>query len=69
MARKEHIRKAGDEDELEFTHDDYSAADAVCWASNTTIGNIAVSSEETFGKFEGKSGNDNKNSGNTSSSF
>ena len=58
MARKEHIRKAGDEDELEFTHDDYSAADAVCWAPNTTIGNIAVSSEETFGKFEGKSGND-----------
>lgn len=58
MAKKEYIRKIGDEEDIEFKHDDYSAADAVCWAPNTTIGNIAVSSEEAFGMFEGKSGND-----------
>lgn len=58
MARKEFLRKVGDEGEIEFTHDDYSAADAVCWAPGRTIGNIAVSSEEAFGMFEGKFGDD-----------
>lgn len=58
MAKKVYIHKIGDEEDIEFTHDDYSAADAVCWAPNTTIGNIAVSSEEAFGMFEGKSGTD-----------
>jgi hypothetical protein len=58
MAKKEYIGKVGDEDEIEFTHDDYCAADAVCWAPGRTIGNIAVSSEEAFGMFEGTSGDD-----------
>lgn len=58
MARKEYLRKVGDEDEIEFTHDDYCSADAVCWAPGRTIGNIAVSSEEVLGMFEGISGND-----------
>ena len=58
MARKEYLRKVGDEDKIEFTHDGYCAAEAVCWAPGRTIGNIAVSSEEAFGMFEGKSGDD-----------
>ncbi|MEO0535283.1 MAG: hypothetical protein AAF215_15600 [Cyanobacteria bacterium P01_A01_bin.123] len=58
MAKKEFLRRIGDEEDIEFSHDYYSAADAVCWAPGRTIGNIAVSSEETFGMFEGKSGND-----------
>jgi hypothetical protein len=41
---------------LEFEHDEYSAASAICWAPGRTIGNIAVSSEEVFGHFEGKAG-------------
>ncbi len=58
MAKKQFLRKVGDEEDIEFTHDEYSAADAVCWAPGRTIGNIAVSSEETFGMFEGISGDD-----------
>jgi hypothetical protein len=58
MARKEFLRKYGDEDDVEFAHEQYSAAAAVCWAPGRTIGNIAVSSEEVFGHFEGKSGVD-----------
>jgi len=58
MAKKEYLRKVGDEDEIDFSHDDYCAADAVCWAPGRTIGNIAVSSEEAFGMFDGTSGND-----------
>lgn len=58
MARKEFIRKYGDEIEVEFEREQYSAAAAVCWAPGRTIGNIAVSSEEVFGHFEGKSGSD-----------
>jgi len=57
-ARKLFRKKIGDEDDLEFSHDDYCPADAVCWAPGRTIGNIAVSSEETFGLFEKKSGDD-----------
>jgi len=49
MARKDYLRRVGDEDEIQFSHDNYSAADAVCWAPGRTIGNIAVSSEEAFG--------------------
>ncbi|MFP3269900.1 MAG: hypothetical protein RXR52_03245 [Paraburkholderia sp.] len=56
MAKKEFIRKHGDEGEVEFEHDEYSAASAICWAPGRTIGNIAVSSEEVFGHFEGKAG-------------
>jgi hypothetical protein len=58
MAKKRYIRKVGDEEEIEFTHDQYCAADAVCWAPGRTIGNIAVSSEEAFGMFAGNAGID-----------
>ncbi|NOY73483.1 MAG: hypothetical protein GXP14_14145, partial [Gammaproteobacteria bacterium] len=58
MARKEYLRYVGDEENIEFSHDDYCHASAVCWAPGRTIGNIAVSSEEAFGMFEGKSGDD-----------
>jgi len=56
MARKEFVRKHSNEGDAEFEHGQYSAADAVCWATGRTIGNIAVSSEEVFGHFKGKSG-------------
>ncbi|WP_231586194.1 hypothetical protein [Pandoraea apista] len=60
MAKKEFLRKLGNEDDFELglDHRDFSAASAICWAAGRTIGNIAVSSEEVFGHFEGKSGND-----------
>lgn len=58
MAKKKFLRKAGDEEDFEFTHDAYSAADAICWAPGRTIGNIAVSSEEAFGMFDDESGDD-----------
>lgn len=58
LAKKEYIRKMGDEEDIDFSHDDYNAADAVCWAPGRTIGNIAVSSEEALGMFEGSSGDD-----------
>lgn len=58
MAKKEFICKVGDEEETKFSHDQYCAADAICWAPGRTIGNIAVSSEEAFGMFEGTAGND-----------
>lgn len=56
MAKKDFIRKHCDEEEMEPLHETYSAASAICWAPGRTIGNIAVSSEEVFGSFEGKSG-------------
>lgn len=55
-AKKIYKKKIGDEDDIEFSHDDYCPADAVCWAPGRTIGNIAVSSEETFGAFASTSG-------------
>ncbi len=58
MAKKEYLRKVGNEEDIEFKHENYSIADAICWAPGRTIGNIAVSSEEAFGMFEGDSGND-----------
>jgi hypothetical protein len=58
MAKKEFVKKVGDETNTEFTHEDYCAADAVCWAPGRTIGNIAVNSEDVFGMFEGASGED-----------
>ncbi len=58
MARKKFLRYVGDEEDLKFSHDDYCNAAAICWAPGRTIGNIAVSSEDIFGMFEGKSGND-----------
>lgn len=60
MTKKEYIRKIGNEEDLDPNESirSFSAASAVCWAPGRTIGNIAVSSEEVFGHFEGKSGND-----------
>jgi hypothetical protein len=58
MAKKNFIRKHSDEADLEQPSEQYSIAAAVCWAPSRTIGNIAVSSEEVFGSFEGKSGSD-----------
>lgn len=58
MAKKEFIRKYGDEGDVSFEHEQFSAAAAVCWAPGRTIGNIAVSSEEVFGHFQGKAGSD-----------
>lgn len=56
MAKKQFIRKHCDEGQVESIPENYSAASAVCWAPGRTIGNIAVNSEEVFGSFEGKAG-------------
>lgn len=58
MAKKDFIRKHGDEEDIDVDHEQYSAASAVCWAPGRTIGNIAVSSEEVFGHFDGVAGDD-----------
>jgi len=60
MSKKEFIRRVGEEDDIASTvdHSQFSAASAVCWAPGRTIGNIAVSSEEVFGCFEGTAGDD-----------
>jgi hypothetical protein len=57
-AKKNFLRKHSDEDEMDIPSDAYSVAAAVCWAPGRTIGNIAVSSEEVFGSFDGQAGND-----------
>jgi hypothetical protein len=57
MAKKHFVRKHSDEEDLISQTETYSVAAAVCWAPGTTIGNIAVSSEEVFGSFHGKAGN------------
>ncbi|MER0043292.1 hypothetical protein [Pseudomonas sp. MGal98] len=56
MAKKEFIRKYCDEGQLEVTPEYYSTASAICWAPGRTIGNIAVNSEEVFGSFASKAG-------------
>ncbi len=56
MAKKSFIRKHSDEEEMEPANETYSVTAAVCWAPGRTIGNIAVSSEEVFGSFDGKVG-------------
>jgi hypothetical protein len=56
MVRKDFIRRVGDEEDLEFTHENYKVADAVCWAPGRTIGNIAVSSDDIFGLFDEQAG-------------
>lgn len=58
MAKKNFMRKYADEDDVEPHTEKYSVASAVCWAPGSTIGNIAVSSEEVFGSFDGKAGID-----------
>lgn len=58
MAKKDFLRKIGNEEDINLPPNAYSAADAVCWAPGRTIGNIAVSSEEAFGMFEEKAGDD-----------
>jgi hypothetical protein len=56
MAKKDFIRKHCDEGQLEVVPEHYSAASAICWAPGRTIGNIAVNSEEVFGSFANKAG-------------
>lgn len=56
MAKKELIRKHCNEGQLEVVPERYSAASAICWAPGRTIGNIAVNSEEVFGSFTSKAG-------------
>lgn len=58
MAKKNYVRKHANEEDIEQSVESYSIASAVCWAPGRTIGNIAVSSEEVFGSFEGKVGTD-----------
>ena len=58
MAEKKFLRRIGNEEDFKFSHNGYSTANAICWAPSGTIGNIAVDSEETFGRFSEKSGND-----------
>ncbi|MFK8067143.1 MAG: hypothetical protein AB8D52_02765 [Gammaproteobacteria bacterium] len=47
-ATKKYIRILGNEEEIDFSHDDYHLTDAICWSKNNTIGNIALCSEEIF---------------------
>lgn len=56
MAKKNFICKYCNEGDFDSPPESYSAAAAVCWAPGRTIGNIAVSSEEVFGSFASKSG-------------
>jgi hypothetical protein len=58
MARKEYLRKLGDEGDLDLPEENFEAASAVCWAPGRTIGNIAVDSDEVLGQFADKSGSD-----------
>lgn len=57
MAKKNFLKKHGDEADVDAPQEKFSAAAAVCWAPGRTIGNIAVSSEEVFGSFEAMAGN------------
>lgn len=56
MAKKVFLHKHCNEGELEGEMDDHCVASAICWAPGRTIGNIAVSSEEVFGSFTAKAG-------------
>jgi len=56
MAKKQFTRKHCDEGQVESVPETYSVASAICWAPGRTIGNIAVNSEEVFGSFAGKAG-------------
>jgi hypothetical protein len=56
MAKKVFVRKHCDEGQLEIAPDKYSPASAICWAPGRTIGNIAVNSEEVFGSFASRAG-------------
>jgi hypothetical protein len=40
LAKKEYLLRIGDEDELEFSHDTYCAADAVCQRGCLTTGSF-----------------------------
>jgi hypothetical protein len=57
MAKKAFVRKHCNEGDFEEGLENHCAASAVCWAPGRTIGNIAVSSEEVFGSFTSKAGN------------
>lgn len=55
--QKEFIRRIGvEEASNQSSTEDYSTAEAICWAPGRTIGNIAVNSKELLGHFEGTSG-------------
>lgn len=56
MAKKNFLRKHCNEGEEEVQVDQYSPASAICWAPGRTIGNIAVNSEEVFGSFAARAG-------------
>ncbi|WP_217424543.1 hypothetical protein [Nitrogeniibacter mangrovi] len=56
MATKVFLRKHCDEGDIDEAPEGYSAATAICWAPGRTIGNIAVCSEEVFGSFANKDG-------------
>lgn len=56
MAKKIFLRKYCNEGEMEDDLDDHCVTSAICWAPGRTIGNIAVSSEEVFGSFTAKVG-------------
>lgn len=56
MAKKNFLRKHCNEGEEEARVDQYSPASAICWAPGRTIGNIAVNSEEVFGSFAARAG-------------
>ena len=58
MTKKNYIKKVGDEEDLELESKAFKEADVVCWAPNTTIGNIAVNSDEGVGMFVGNAGID-----------
>lgn len=57
--RKKFIKKVSDETSYEFSHNDYSTAQGICWAPGSTIGNIAVNNKELIGVIlsEGEEGN------------
>ncbi len=56
MAKKQFLRKHCDEGQVESIPEAFSAKSAICWAPGRTIGNIAVNSEEVFGSFADKAG-------------
>ena len=58
-ARKVYLEKICDEQQGRYdADDDLSERVAICWASERTLGNIAVKSPTLLGRFPGREGND-----------
>lgn len=58
-AKKSYVRQIGEEQPLSPDgNNGWSEAKAICWATNRTLGNIAVFNEAMIGSFPGKQGND-----------